>query len=378
MKYATALPYFPPEDIEQILKEFEHILSGAGMLTKGPQVKVFEQEFAAYTGVSHAVATNSCTSALEIVLRAFGVADDDEVIVPVQTFFSTASSVSLVGARPVFCDTDENFLLSFDDLKKKITAATRAVIIVHFAGLIHPEIFAIREYLKGRNILLIEDAAHASGAEIRGMPAGTIGDAGCFSFFSTKVMTTGDGGMITTNDEAVAKFCRSFVHLGIDIDAPKEQYSTIGGNRRMMEFQGILGRFQLRRLPEFVAHRNRIAQVYQEELRVLENEGVITLQQFPDTVRHAYWRFIIFLPSGMNRDSVREQMLKHEVVVDWPYQPLIHLQPAFQKMYNTKDGLCPLSERLVQRHVCLPIHLGISEDAARFIASKFKESIKKV
>lgn len=368
MKYNIALPYFPEEDVERILEEFRTILKGNGMLTKGPQVKEFEKEFAAYTGAQYAVAVNSCTSALEVVFKAFGVGSGDEVVVPVQTFFSTASSVSLVGARPVFCDTDENFLLSFDDLKKKITAATKAVVIVHFAGSIHPEIFAIRDYLKERKILLIEDAAHASGAEIKGVRAGAIGDAGCFSFFSTKVMTTGDGGMITTNNEAVAKLCRSLIHLGIDVDAPQEQYSEIGGNRRMTEFQGILGRFQLKRLEEFVAHRNRIAQIYHQELRPLENEGRIAFQRFPDSIRHSYWRFIVFLSVGVNRDKVRERMKEHEIAVDWPYQPLVHLQPVFREKFGTKEGMCPGAENRAQHHACLPIHFGISENDARMIA----------
>ncbi|MBI2552444.1 DegT/DnrJ/EryC1/StrS family aminotransferase [Candidatus Uhrbacteria bacterium] len=375
MKYNSAFPYFPKEDIERILSEFKNILAGEGMLTKGPQVKEFEKEFAAYTGVRHAVAANSCTSALEVVLRAYGIGTGDEVIVPVQTFFSSASSAVMVGARPIFCDTDDNFLLSFEDLKAKITAATKAVVMVHFAGLIHPEIFAIRDYLKERNILLIEDAAHASGAEINGVRAGAIGDAGCFSFFSTKVITTGDGGMITTNNEAVAKLCRSLIHLGIDVDAPLEQYSEIGGNRRMTEFQGILGRFQLKRLDEFVAHRNMIARIYQEELRSFEKEGRITFSQFPDAVRHSYWRFIVFLQSGVNRDKVRERMKEKDIVIDWPYQPLIHLQPAFQRMYGTKAGQYLNAESRAQRHICLPIHLGISKDAARFIAGQFKDAI---
>lgn len=373
MKYTTAFPYFPEDDINNILDEFRSILSGEGMLTKGPQVKAFEQEFSAYTGVSHAIATNSCTSALEIVFRAFGIGHGDELIVPVQTFFSTASSAVIVGARPVFCDTDENFLLSFDDLKRKISFRTKAVVIVHFAGLIHPEILAIREYLKERNILLIEDAAHAAGADINDIRAGAIGDAGCFSFFSTKVMTTGEGGMITTNNEAFARLCRSLTHIGIDVDAVQEQYSVIGGNRRMNEFQGILGRFQLKRLHEFVMHRNMIAGIYQEELRLLEKKGMIAFQQFPDSIRHSYWRFVIFLQPGIDRDKVRERMREQDVVVDWPYQPLVHLQPVFKKMYNTKEGLCPKAEDRVKCHICLPIHLGISKDAAHFIVTKFKE-----
>jgi len=375
MKYTIAFPYFPEEDIRRILSEFRQILSGERMLTKGPQVKEFEREFATYTGAPYAVATNSCTSALEVVLRAFDIGDGDEVIVPVQTFLSTASSAVIVGARPVFCDTDENFLLSFEDVKKKISPYTRAVIIVHFAGLIHPEIFAIRKYLKERNIRLIEDAAHAAGSEINGVRAGTIGDAGCFSFYSTKVITTGEGGMITTKNKAIEKLCRSLVHIGIDVDAPQEQYSAIGGNRRMNEFQGILGRFQLKRLDEFVAYRNMIARIYQEELRSLEKEGVIAFQQFPDSMRHSYWKFLVFLRQNIDRDTVRTHLAARGIAVDWPYQPLVHFQPVFRQMYATKEGLCPYAEARAEQHICLPMHAGITKDDANYIAREFAHAL---
>ncbi|MGB3946577.1 MAG: aminotransferase class I/II-fold pyridoxal phosphate-dependent enzyme, partial [Bacteroidia bacterium] len=151
MKYKNALPYFPEEDIDNILGEVKEILLGQGFLTKGPKSKEFEAKFADYIGSKFAVSTNSCTTAMEVVLKAIGLTPQDEVIVPVQTFIATGSCVSNVGGKLIFCDCDENFLLDYNDLKNKITPATKAVIIVHFAGLIHPDIFEIKTFLKEKN-----------------------------------------------------------------------------------------------------------------------------------------------------------------------------------------------------------------------------------
>jgi perosamine synthetase len=374
VKYNTAFPYFAKEDINGILDEFRDILSGKGVLTKGENVKIFEKEFADYVKSSFAVTTNSGTTALEIVLRAIGVKEQDEVIVPAQTFVATASSVVINGAKPVFCEVDENFLLDFEDLKDKITSRTKAVIIVHFAGLIHPEIFAIKKYLQERNIYLIEDAAHASGAKIDGIYAGNIGDFGCFSFYSTKIMTSGEGGMITTNSPKFYALCSSLRSIGIDIGSGLEIFSNIGSNGRLTELQAILGRYQLRRLEDFVEHRNKIAEIYMEILKPVERAGIIAFQEFPPNIRHAYWRFLIHLKDGrISRDNVRDKMAKCSVRIDWPYSPLLHLQPVFKKLYGTKEGLLPKSETSAKGHFCIPIHRLIKEKDAELIGKKLLE-----
>ena len=181
------MPFFSKDDIDEIIPQLEEILKGNGFFTKGPKVKEFEKLFAEYIGSNYGVAVNSCTSALELVLKAIGISEDDEVIVPTQTFVSTASCVVNNGGTPIFCEIDHNHLIDFDDLTAKITNNTKAVIIVHFGGLIHPDIWEIKKYLEERNIYLIEDAAHAHGAKIDNIFAGNIGDFGCFSFYSTNL-----------------------------------------------------------------------------------------------------------------------------------------------------------------------------------------------
>ena len=222
MKFNTAFPYFPEEDIENILREFRKLLAGEGLLSMGKYVQEFEKNFANYIGVKYAIATTSCTSALETILTAIGVGHGDEVIVPSQTFIATASAVIRRGARPVFAEINNYFLLDFEDMKSKITGNTKAVIWVHFAGLLDENLLEIKSWLKERGIILIEDAAHAHGASLENKKAGSIGDAAAFSFYPTKNMTTGEGGMITTDDKLIAQKCRSIGSRGLDLQAGYE------------------------------------------------------------------------------------------------------------------------------------------------------------
>ena len=372
------MPFFSPEDIEGIINEFRYVLEGKGLLTKGPIVENFEKCFAEYVGTKYAVAVNSGTSALDVVLKSIGIGEGDEVIIPVQTFIATGSCVNINGGTPVFCGINENYLLDYEDLKEKITYKTKAVIIVHFGGLINSQIFEIRDYLKQKNIYLIEDAAHAHGARIDEAYAGALGDFGCFSFYSTKIMTTaGEGGMITTNNKDHFDLCRSFSNRGMDPHAGYEIFSNVGNNYKMTEIQAIVGQYQLRRLNDFVEHRNKIAEIYKAELKDFEMKGLIRFQQAPKKVRNAYWRFVIVLDGARcEREEIKVEMGKAGINIDWPYQPLIHLQPVYKKLYGIEDGYLRWSEEYAKHHFCLPIHLGINENDAIYIAGKLKEVIK--
>jgi len=368
MKYNTALPYFPKEDIEYILYEFGKLLAGEALLTMGKFVNIFEHQFAKYIGVEHAISTTSCTSALETVLVASGIEEGDEVIVPSQTFIATASAVAKSMAVPVFAEINQNYLLDFDDMKSRVTDKTKAVIIVHFAGLIDENLLEIRSWLNERGILLIEDAAHAHGASLDGQKAGSIGDAAAFSFYSTKNMTTGEGGMITTNDKVFAEKCASIRSRGLDIRAGYEIFNELGTNQRMTEVQALMGISQLKRLDEFVSHRNKVADTYTQCLRPLAEAGTIRLLEVnQNKVIHSYWRYIIFLANGQDREKIRKNMENHSIKIDWAYQPLVHLQPIIQKLFDTQKDDLPFSEQLSETHICLPIHLGISANNAQHI-----------
>ena len=197
MRVPAAKIYFPEGDRKKILKQVNEILE-SGQLTLGKYTKEFEEEFAKYVGVKYAVAVNSGTSALEIPLRALGI-QGFSVIVPTNTFFATPASVIHAGGKVIFADMTENLCLDPDSVKQKIQKDTRGIIIVHIGGVVPPQITEIQAICHEHNLFLIEDAAHAHGSTLNGKSAGTFGDAAAFSFYPTKVMTSGEGGMIVTN-----------------------------------------------------------------------------------------------------------------------------------------------------------------------------------
>ena len=374
MKFNSAHPFFEEDDIKYILKEFSKLLAGDGLLSMGKFVSEFEEKFAAYVGSQYAIATSSGTGALETLMNASGLKEGDEVIIPAQTFIATASSVVSCGLRPVFAETNENFLLDFEDMKSRITSKTKAVILVHYGGLIDSKVFEMCSWLKDKNIFLFEDAAHSHGASLKGLKAGNIGDGAAFSFYSTKNMTTGEGGMITTNNPELANRCASIRSRGLNLKAGYEIFDELGTNQRMTEVQALMGLSQLSRLDEFVAHRNMIAQTYSIFLKPLSEKGLIRLplSNTGNSV-HANWRYVVFLLKNKNREKLREQMAIHSVNIDWAYQPLVHLQPIMKKLFNNQAGNLPLTEGLADTHFCLPIHLNISKDDAKYIGKLISE-----
>lgn len=368
-KYTTAFPFFPKKEIEWILNETRLILDGEKMLSMGENVKKFEKEFATYCDRKFGIVTNSCTSALDIVLRSLKLKSNHEVIIPTQTFFANLSSIVNSGAKPVFCDTDDNFLISCSDLEKKITANTKAIIVVHFSGAISKDIFKIKELCKRHKITLIEDCAHAHGAYAVDLDntiykAGSIGDFGCFSFFSTKIMTTGEGGMIVCDDKDYSLLLRSLANRGLNPLAKKEEFIHYGENFRLSEFQATLGLSQLHCLENFVTHRNQIAQIYKQALQDVNH--LLRFQEIPSTYRHSYWRFIVFLKSH-NPAIIIEKLANYGICADAPYSPLLHKQQILKN-----NGSCPQAEALSETHISLPMHMKISLDDAKYIATIFK------
>lgn len=382
MKYKSAYPFFPEEDIEEILKKTRSILEGDGLLSMGNYVSEFESSFASYIGVKSSVATNSCSSALEISLNSIEINPGDEVIIPAQTFIATGSSVVKAGGIPIFCEIDQNFLIDIKDLKNKITSKTKAVIIVHFAGLIHEDIEELKIFLNKKNIFLIEDAAHAAGSLLNGKKAGSFGNVACFSFFSTKNMTTGEGGIIVSNEDKILKNASSIRNRGQDPESDNEQFSKIGSNYRMTEFQALLGIYQLKRLDDFNRHRNKIASIYDKNFNSLFNSKVLSKQTKKEGNFSSFWKYWIILEDESfnpdDRSTLKEMMAEDSISVDWAYSPLVHLQPVFRSMYNISEGHLPASERIASRHLCLPIHSLISEEDADFISKTLLKKIKQL
>lgn len=367
--------FFSPEDIAQIKSDVGKILK-SGMLTLGEYTKCFESNFAKFCRVKHAVAVNSGTSALEIALRTQGLKSGDEVLVPTNTFSATAAAVYFAGAKPVLTDINSDTLcIDMENVQEHITPHTKGVIVVHIGGLICPDINAIQETCKDHHLFLIEDAAHAHGSTLDDQAAGSLGDAGCFSFYPTKVITTGEGGMITTDNDEVAKMAR------ILRDQGKENFHTnsivdLGYNWRLPEINAAIGVIQLQRLHKIVERRNLIAHRYDENISRLD---AIKSRRTPLNLVNNYYKYVAFLNSDIEREELKQKLKEKGVRCGGEvYWPPLHLQPIYRKLLNTKEGSFPRAEDVCKRMICLPIYTQMNIEEVEYVAEKLEETLSEI
>jgi perosamine synthetase len=292
----------------------------SGWITQGPEVGAFEKEFAAYTGADHAVAVSNCTTALHLALLAAGICPGDEVITVSHSFIATANVIHYCGATPVFVDVDPvTYNIDPSQVEAAITRKTRAILCVHQMGM-PCDLAALVQVARARGLLLIEDAACAIGSEILwngawekiGKPHG---DLACFSFHPRKIMSTGDGGMITTNNKDWADKCRLLRQHGMSVpDTVRhgsakvifESYPIVGFNYRMTDIQAAVGREQLKRLPEIVARRREIADQYRQLMRDIPG---LVLPTDSASARSNWQSFCVRLPAGLEQREVMQRML---------------------------------------------------------------------
>jgi len=358
---------FSEEDIDFILFSFGNILRDHHFLTMGEFGLNFERNFSEYNKISYAVSVSSGTSALEIILRTIGVAGC-KVIVPTNTFGATIISVMCAGAIPVFADCTSDLTICPKDVDQKMSDDVKAVITVHVGGLISPHTLELKKLCANRCIPLVEDAAHAVGSSLNGEKAGKFGIAAAFSFFTTKLMTCGEGGMIVTDDENIdtnARLLRNHAKSG------KNRMVDNGYNWRLTEIQALMGIRQLDRLDEFIAQRNNIAAIYDSILNDLK--GVHILYPPPGTVHNRY-KYIILLESCSPCDIETALRDNYDIPLGgYVYEEPCHWQPAF-KRFDGSD--CVLAEKLCTSHICLPIYQGMTDQEAKFVANSVREVIQ--
>ena len=369
MNVPSAKIYFPEEDRADILKKIGEVLE-TGQLTLGKYGREFEAKFAEYVGTKYAVAVNSGTGALEMALRTLDVRDRS-VIVPTNTFFATVASVIHSGGKVIFADITESMCIDPESIKEGIRPDTKGVIVVHVGGIVTPQVKAIREICEDHKLFLMEDAAHAHGSTLDGKQAGSLGDVAAFSFYPTKVMTSGEGGMVTTDDENIYKKALIFRDQGKP-DFHSNIHVEMGYNWRMSEVHAILGLSQLSRIEEFISNRRKIAGVYDEELKKLDGVRPIKI---PSGIRSNYYKYCALLDDGIDRAALKKALKeKYSVSLSGEvYEKPCHLQPVFQATLGSKEGDFPVAEDLCKRHICPPVFATMTEEQARYVVNSIKE-----
>ena len=360
---------FAPEDRRWIAERIEEVLE-SGQLTLGQWGKKFETSFAKFCGVPHGVSVNSGTSALEIILRTLGVEGRD-VLVPANTFFATAAAVVHAGGRPVLMDTDPATLgTAPEEIERRITDETAGIIVVHIGGTVSPRMKELQEASSRRGLWLVEDAAHAHGSSYAGTSAGAFGVAAAFSFYPTKVMTSGEGGMIVTSDERIADEARIYRDQG-KASFAQNAHTRLGYNWRMSEPHAIIGVKHLERLPEMIEERRRLAALYDQALAELPRLQPLTPAE--DSLSNFY-KYIAMLPDGTDRAALKRTLReKHAVSLSGEvYEAPLQRQPIFQRYAGTD---LPVSEDVCARHVCLPLFPGMSESQIAQVVDALKANL---
>ncbi|WP_232688878.1 DegT/DnrJ/EryC1/StrS family aminotransferase [Halobacterium zhouii] len=339
------------------------VLDG-GQLADGPEVRAFEDEFADYCDADHGVATSNGTTALHAMLRAAGVGPGDRVVTTPFTFVATANAVRHVGAEPLFVDVDpETYNIdpyATEDLIRRLDGSVDAILAVHLFGL-PANMGALREVADTYDCTLLADACQAHGAEYDGRRVGTHADAACFSFYPTKNMTTGEGGMVTTDDEGIAARTRSFIDHG-RTGSGTYDHADVGHNFRMTSVAAAIGRAQLEQLPGFVEDRRANAAFLTDLLR----ESAVTTPHEPRGSSHVYNQYTV---RSDDRDGLREHLEEADVDTAVYYPTPVHQQPA----YSEVAADVPVAERLADEVVSLPVHPGLSGDDLERVANAVTE-----
>ena len=376
---AEKVPFFIPWITDEDKKAVLEALTSR-WLTGGPRAREFEKMFARYLVTKHAIAVNSCTAALHLAMRALGIGPGDEVIVPVFTFAATANAPIFVGAKPVFADIDEKtFNISPKGIQNKITEKTKAIIVVHYGG--QPcDMKEIMQIAKRHNLHVVEDCAHSLGAEYMNQKTGSIGTIGCFSFYPTKVITTLEGGMVTTNDEEIAKQIKILREHGMTKGAfNREKTATwyydvvdLGYNYRLNEVQAALGISQLKRIEEINKKRIEASHYYTHKLK--EIKGIILPYEAKDRT-HVYHLYVLRVTEGygINRDELYKKLSAKGIGLSVHYTPL-HLLTFYKRNLGCKKGDFPIAEQISREILSLPLFPLISKVQIDYVVKEISEN----
>ena len=352
----------------------------SGWLTQGPKVAAFEKAFAERHQVKHALATTSCTTGLHLILAAMGIGPGDEVIVPAFTWVATANVVLYCGATPVFADVNRvTNNIDPDDVAKRLTPRTRAVIAVHLFGLC-ADMDGLRAVLPA-HIPIIEDAACAAGASLNGIPAGGLGDAAAFSFHPRKSITTGEGGMVTTNNSELAAITEQLRNHGASISEEQRhrgprpyllpEFNLLGFNYRMTDLQGAVGLVQLGKLDKFIAERQQWAGYYRDQLA---NIPWLRMPAFPDNGNHAWQAFVTYVDpdkAPLPRNDIMER-LQAQGISTRPGTHAVHMLGYYRDRFGLRSEDFPGARDCNDNTMAIPLHNRMRQEDYEYVVKALR------
>jgi perosamine synthetase len=376
------IPFYIPLIEQQDKRAVLEALSSR-WLTGGPKAVEFEKEFAKYVGTRFAVSVNSCTAALHLAMRVLNIRSGDEVIVPDLTFAATANAPLFCGAKPVFADIDEKtFNISPADVQRKISDKTKAIIPMHYGG--QPcDMKEIGEIAEDKKLFVVEDCAHSLGADYEDLRTGTFGAIGCFSFYPTKIITTLEGGMLTTNDEKIDRRARLLREHGMDRPALQREVNAnwrydvidLGYNYRLPEPLAALGITQLNRIAEGIKRRIRLAKYYDELLRSSHFELVTPyVAKNRSHIFHLYTIRIKQNRLGITRDKIFSRLLASKIQSSVHYTPL-HLMSFYKQFLNGRSSF-PVAERIYREILSLPIFPAMPRKSVERVVTEIKHAFE--
>jgi len=368
------IPFSGPDITDKELEAVTEVIK-SGWLAHGKYSKRLEELFREYTGAKHVITVSNCTAGLHLSCLAAGFGAGDEVIVPAQTHTATAHAVEYTGAKAVFADVyPSTGNISIEEIEGKISERTRGVIPVHMAG--YPcEMDRIKKICDDRGLVLIEDCAHAIGTTYQGTHVGNFGAAGCFSFYPTKQITTGEGGVVASNDDTLAHFVDK--HRAFGIDTPPELRTKpgvydvrgLGYNFRMTDFQAALGVGQMERYAENVATRRANAKLYTE---LLADDNRFEVLEYSD--EHSYYLFQVIVREPLSRDEMIARLKENGVGLSIHYATPVPLMTYYREKYAYTAEDFPNAVRYGKQSISLPVHQKVTQDDIRYVVETMKSA----
>jgi perosamine synthetase len=366
------IPFAKPSLTPELRAEMFSLIEAAiesGMLTNSENVREVESFFEESLGM-HVAATNSCTASLHLAMLLIGIQENDEVIVPSDTFVSTANAVLYCGGKPVFAEIEEDsWTLSPDSILENITQRTKAIIPVHLGG-VPCDMDAIMDIAEDHHLAVVEDCAHAHGALLREQPCGSFGDISCFSFYPTKVIAGPEGGLIACKENELKSKASILINQGRASSGPSE-ITEIGYNYRMNELQAIMIRVQIQYLSEIIKVRTELARQYEQNLK---NSNTLTLVKIPASSAPSYYSYSVLI-NEKDRDSVAIYLQEKGIGTSIMYHP-VHLQPVYKRIFGYEPGELPITEDICSRTISLPLHLNVTASDVKFICHTLLEYLE--